>query len=266
MPSTNVSQTLFFGPSCLDGGSWYVCNNTTASNFVGCCEGDHSPCLNQDGYTGCLVGNVRPASFNASFAGKFQSQECEAGGTFYACPHTSPPFLGCCTLDPCSFGSCPLDYLRAAALANGTQANDFLGIMSTTSSASASSSTSSSLTSSSTSLAATSSTLTSTSTSSASSNATASSVPSNGGTHNKLKAGGIAGVVIGALALVGILSVLAFLWRRREQKKSERELREKQIYNEPESGFEHPPPGRGGESCKLCLSPIRIEKPKCKKD
>jgi hypothetical protein len=245
MSTFNVSQPLFFDPSCLSGGHWYVCPNTTASNFVGCCEGDHSPCDNQDGYVGCLRGNVRPASFNASYAGKIQSQDCDDGGKFYACPDTVLPFLGCCTIDACSFGSCPLDNLTGVALANGTRGYDFLGIPS-------SSSNSNSSTTSSSPSSATTSTGASNTNASASSTSTApASVPPPGG-KSTLKSGGIAGVAIGAVALVALVSVFAFLWRKHQHKK-ERE-REKLNQMDDELDVSNYHPQRGGEHSKSLIS------------
>jgi hypothetical protein len=206
----NVSQPLFFGPNCPSGGHWYVCTNTTASNYVGCCEG-LSPCDQQEGYTGCLVGNVRPASFNSSFAGKFQAQDCQEG-TFYTCPKSNPPFMGCCTQDACQLGYCPIDDLRAAKLANGSRANDFLPP--TTSSNSTSSTT---MSTSSTSTSKSTSTVSSASTT-GSSNSTATAPAQSG--HHTLKAGGIAGIVVGLAALAAILGIFAYLWKRRANKRA----------------------------------------------
>ena len=107
----------YINPSCPQGGSWFVC--PFGSRFLGCCASD--PCQN-----GCPGKNLKAASFNASDYGQFANQEC-ATGQFYTCDKTNPPFLGCCTINPCDAGQCPQTDLAPAFLSNDSaEAADFL--------------------------------------------------------------------------------------------------------------------------------------------
>ncbi|KAH7063545.1 hypothetical protein B0J12DRAFT_172340 [Macrophomina phaseolina] len=99
-----------FQPSCPNGGTWYSCG--AGVQFVGCCTAD--PC-NENG---CSAGNLRAASFNASYYGSFPDLECDSG-QFYTCTTTDPPFVGCCRENACrAAGSkgCPQVSLTGAHL------------------------------------------------------------------------------------------------------------------------------------------------------
>jgi hypothetical protein len=98
MPYVNKRQT--WGPSCPSGGTWYACG--TGSKFVGCCAND--PCA-----LGCLDGNLYPASFDPAFFGEFPDLVCNPGSAWYTCAGSKPPFMGCCSTNPCDAGCPPGD-------------------------------------------------------------------------------------------------------------------------------------------------------------
>jgi hypothetical protein len=108
-------------PFCPSGGYYYVC--PSGSKFFGCCQthSEDDVCQN-----GCSAGNLKPLSYNSSYAGRFSDQQCTAG-KYYTCAKTSPPFLGCCKSNPCQQSGCPVDDLAAAFLSNNpAEAADFL--------------------------------------------------------------------------------------------------------------------------------------------
>ncbi|KAI1506756.1 hypothetical protein F5X99DRAFT_404114 [Biscogniauxia marginata] len=137
------------GLSCPTGGEFYVCNQST-TRFIGCCM--HNPChidiipsqLNNSNIgleSGqCAPGALKPASFAASAYDAIPEQDC-AGPVnnldtisaitvqelWYVCADTQPPFLGCCSENPCSEGGCPAGSLAPAVLSdNATSAAVFL--------------------------------------------------------------------------------------------------------------------------------------------
>ena len=60
---------------------------------------------------------LAPASFDMNDYGKFQDQECPSGSQWHSCKFTDPPFMGCCTSDPCSTSAgCPVGDLTAGFL------------------------------------------------------------------------------------------------------------------------------------------------------
>lgn len=107
-----------FDPTCKDDGAkWYACPATSSnrSPFVGCCKTD--PCT----ISGCAVGNLAPASFNASAYGTMPDPSCGAASTFHSCvniPKNDTTFWGCCKTDACSAEGmkCPKGDLTAAVL------------------------------------------------------------------------------------------------------------------------------------------------------
>ncbi|OCK81126.1 hypothetical protein K432DRAFT_296233, partial [Lepidopterella palustris CBS 459.81] len=72
-----------FDPSCPSGGDWYACGY--GSSFVGCCTSD--PCK-----LDCPDGNLKPASFNTAYYGKFPELSCQSGIQFWTCTGSDPPF------------------------------------------------------------------------------------------------------------------------------------------------------------------------------
>ncbi|KAM0666237.1 hypothetical protein ACQRIU_004092 [Beauveria bassiana] len=112
-----------FGIECPSGGKLYA-NNATA--FLGCCSFD--PATVADGL--CTDAGIRPMAFDPDAYDKIPVQECAARSSslWYSCKGTEPPFLGCCTQNPCIKGSCSKPNLRAAKLnSNERLANSFLG-------------------------------------------------------------------------------------------------------------------------------------------
>jgi hypothetical protein len=175
----------YINPSCPLGGSWFACHS--GSRFLGCCASD--PCQN-----GCPKRNLKAASFNATDYGQFANQEC-ATGQFYTCTKTNPPFLGCCTSNPCDAGQCPQTDLAPAFLSNDPAvAADFLP--STTSAAATTLSIMKS-----TSTVATTTTLTPTA--------------SHPQVHSRVSRGAIIGIALGGLVVcVWLLAISMFLFVR----------------------------------------------------
>ena len=132
----NLSLRQVFQPSCPNGGDWYACDSGT--HFVGCCASD--PCT-----ITCSDGDLRPASFDPSFYGKFPDQQCNTGSRWYTCKYTDPPFMGCCKSPACDDG-CPDGDLTAGFLdSNPDDAAPFLSSGSSSTATSPSSSIASSL-------------------------------------------------------------------------------------------------------------------------
>lgn len=105
-----------FGLSCPNGGDFHICENTKRE-FIGCCTTD--PC--SDGSGLCEKENLRAASFSESSYLDIPPQSCDSTGGdnhFYTCTANDPPFIGCCTINPCVNMTCPSANLRAAVLSS----------------------------------------------------------------------------------------------------------------------------------------------------
>lgn len=105
-----------FGLSCPSGGDFHICENTKRE-FIGCCTVD--PC--SDGSGLCQKENLRAASFSESSYLNIPPQSCDSTGGddhFYTCTANDPPFIGCCTINPCVNMTCPSANLRAAVLSS----------------------------------------------------------------------------------------------------------------------------------------------------
>lgn len=105
-----------FGLSCPNGGDFHICENTKRE-FIGCCTTD--PC--SDGSGLCEKANLRAASFSESSYLDIPPQSCDSTGGdnhFYTCTANDPPFIGCCTINPCVNMTCPSANLRAAVLSS----------------------------------------------------------------------------------------------------------------------------------------------------
>lgn len=104
-----------FNPTCPTGSKWYACG--TGSKFVGCCA--TNPCSSD---AGCSAGNLRAASFDVAYYGTeaMPDQQCaNAGVRWYSCTLTHPPFLGCCSVDPCAnITGCPQQNLVQGLLSS----------------------------------------------------------------------------------------------------------------------------------------------------
>lgn len=105
-----------FGLSCPNGGDFHICENTKRE-FIGCCTTD--PC--SDGSGLCENANLRAASFSESSYLDIPPQSCDSTGGdnhFYTCTANDPPFIGCCTINPCVNMTCPSANLRSAVLSS----------------------------------------------------------------------------------------------------------------------------------------------------
>lgn len=105
-----------FGLSCPNGGDFHICENTKRE-FIGCCTMD--PCADGSGL--CDEMHLRAASFSESSYLDIPPQSCETSDgadQFYTCKANDPPFLGCCTINPCVNMTCPSANLRAAILSS----------------------------------------------------------------------------------------------------------------------------------------------------
>lgn len=163
-----------FGLSCPNGGDFHICENTKRE-FIGCCTMD--PCADGSGL--CEKTNLRAASFSESSYLDIPPQSCDSTGGddhFYTCTANDPPFLGCCTINPCVNMTCPSANLRAAVLSSDHDDRASFLAPSTSSSSGKPS--------------------------------TTAKTGSNG-----LSSGAIAGIVVGVVALV-ILAAGFVLWRR----------------------------------------------------
>ncbi|KAI1332620.1 hypothetical protein F5Y16DRAFT_121019 [Xylariaceae sp. FL0255] len=163
----DTDPRIRFGLSCPSGGDFYICQNST-TRFLGCCG--VNPCNdNLDGT--CPTGKLFAASFSAASGVDFVAQGCaatenadaidrvvvsprartgvlgswsriherndntaELSPAWYTCSDAIPPFLGCCTNNPCNNG-CSFGNLIPAVLSEDAKnASQFL-IPTTTSSA-----------------------------------------------------------------------------------------------------------------------------------
>ncbi|KAL4938802.1 hypothetical protein BDV06DRAFT_46673 [Aspergillus oleicola] len=110
---TSASQNCHF--TCPRGGTWYVCPDEPY--FVGCCSSD--PCTNSNTTSPCP--DVYAASYDASAFGgtifdSIRPNTCigRPNTNWYTCNFTEPPFIGCCSSNPCSEG-CPDDDVLQAS-------------------------------------------------------------------------------------------------------------------------------------------------------
>jgi len=102
------------GLSCPSGGAFYICN-AAVEPFIGCCT--INPCADGSGH--CPKNNLRSSSFSGDKYAEILAQECAGNnGTarWYTCMSTLPPFLGCCSGNPCATGACLANELEAARL------------------------------------------------------------------------------------------------------------------------------------------------------
>ncbi|KAM3440151.1 hypothetical protein NHJ13734_003424 [Beauveria thailandica] len=206
-----------FGIECLSGGKFYA-NNATA--FLGCCTFD--PATAADSL--CTDAGLRPMTFDPDAYDKIPVQECAARSSslWYSCKGTTPPFLGCCTHNPCIVGTCNKPSLGAAMLSSNERlASLFLeGVSDTTTTSTASSSTTTTAPTKTT--VAESSTTTPVSTTTPSSTAaptpsmTAAAGGGSGGSQG-VQPAVVAGMVIGIAAAAVAIALLVVWWMRRRR-------------------------------------------------
>ncbi len=209
-----------FGIYCVNGEPLYARNNVSA--FLGCCTID--PGTTDDFL--CPDGKVRPMMFNPDAYNKIPAQEClgnDANALWYSCAATSPPFLGCCTINPCNKGYCPGGYLKGAKLNSKDElATLFLKginfpIRTSTISSSSSASTASSSSSSTTTTTATTLGQTTAATSATPTLSASATPESNASGHKGIQPATIAGIVVGTAAATLAVALLIFWWLKRKR-------------------------------------------------
>ncbi|KAM0346713.1 hypothetical protein ACHAPU_005428 [Fusarium lateritium] len=123
---SDYDPLINLGLNCPYEGLFYICSNDPI-RFIGCCS--INPCGTRKGL--CPDQHLKPASFDKAHQGEIPPQACvndNVDVAWFTCPGISPPFIGCCAVDPCSRGSCPRRELRAAKLSDKTKSVDeFLG-------------------------------------------------------------------------------------------------------------------------------------------
>ncbi|TLD30724.1 hypothetical protein PspLS_03074 [Pyricularia sp. CBS 133598] len=117
-------MVLKLGPSCPVDGSFYVCEDAPIK-FIGCCM--TNPC---DNGGVCESKDLRPTTFNRGSYDKVPPQSCSASNgskSWFTCQNNNPPFLGCCSENPCRPTGCPQNSLIPARLSdNATEASVFI--------------------------------------------------------------------------------------------------------------------------------------------
>lgn len=106
-----------FGLSCPSGGSFYICENSS-TKFIGCCTVDACSASN-DG--SCPPKSLRVSSFSSEKYTELPTQDCDdprGKSIWWTCKFNQPPFMGCCSSNPCASGQCPLDDLVPAKLSD----------------------------------------------------------------------------------------------------------------------------------------------------
>ncbi|RSL46595.1 hypothetical protein CEP53_010262 [Fusarium sp. AF-6] len=111
------------GLDCPFNGTFYICKDSP-TRFIGCCT--LNPCGDRKGL--CPDEHLEPATYDSRY--RIPPQGCVNDNfavSWYTCPKTNPPFLGCCAVDPYSRGGCPDRELRAAKLSDKSDADLFVG-------------------------------------------------------------------------------------------------------------------------------------------
>ncbi|KAI0540634.1 hypothetical protein GGR58DRAFT_121225 [Xylaria digitata] len=115
--NTSEDPRIKFGLTCPVNGTFYICQDSP-TRFIGCCTVD--PCTSE--YEGeCPSSKLFAASFSSTSGAHFLPQSCASpynSSIWYTCDHTRPPFLGCCTNNPCSSNGCLTGHLFPARLSD----------------------------------------------------------------------------------------------------------------------------------------------------
>lgn len=113
------------GLSCPREGKFYICKGAE-TQFIGCCTED--PCVDGTGY--CPPSALRNSSYSQVAYREIPPQSCEAPNdesSWYTCSDLNPPFMGCCSSNPCANNGCAAEDLLAARVSdNATYAAPFL--------------------------------------------------------------------------------------------------------------------------------------------
>ncbi|KAI1425668.1 hypothetical protein F5Y12DRAFT_354185 [Xylaria sp. FL1777] len=203
-----------FGLSCPTGGNFYICQDSP-TRFVGCCGVD--PCA--PGRNGeCPMSELFNASFSADSGVMFLPQSCADpfnSSSWYTCDDALPPFLGCCTNNPCNNG-CSAGHLVPAILSEDPKNASQLMLPETTTTAPATTVTSSA-------------TITSMLPA-----GTESSAPNS----TSARAGMIAGISVAGVVVL-LLVITAYLWVERRKQARKHSEHEQTIQS---NGFFQEPP------------------------
>ncbi|KAI0969326.1 hypothetical protein F4678DRAFT_440073 [Xylaria arbuscula] len=195
----------YLGLSCQSSGDFYICQDSK-TQFLGCCEID--PCGSKGGL--CPSSALSPSKFAPLKYNEIKPQSCTSStknALWYTCTN-GPTFLGCCASNPCNNdGVCPGDDLVGAVLnSDKSDASVFLTTTATVASISTS------LTH----------TTISATTSSTTKRATLVSSPTSSSISGPISSkssgapiGGILGSVLGGIAVLGLVALVIFLYRRR---------------------------------------------------
>ncbi|KJZ77814.1 hypothetical protein HIM_02991 [Hirsutella minnesotensis 3608] len=219
-----------FGIKCPAKSNFYVCSSSK-SQFIGCCS--INPCDRPDG--DCPQDKLEATSFYKSAYNLIPPQDCVgesralSDALWYTCAATDPPFMGCCTENPCkSSAGCPKNSVRAASLSTTRDyAAPFLGLPIESAPKPSASSASSSTSSATATFVHVHTTL--------QAGATSTGKPTG---SSGLSSGSVAGISIGATAAaVMIFSALFFWLKRRSSQNSQQDMQ-----------WPPPPPGPHGQA------------------
>ncbi|KAG9251556.1 uncharacterized protein F5Z01DRAFT_269420 [Emericellopsis atlantica] len=116
MPLADPKVQNNLGTSCSGNASFYVCDERD-TKFLGCCS--INPCKTDDGL--CPDDDFESASYRDSSHALIMAQDCQSDAPevqWWTCLANDPPFMGCCSLNPCAKGECPSKNLFPAKLSS----------------------------------------------------------------------------------------------------------------------------------------------------
>ena len=126
MPLAHHEVQSALGTTCKDNASFYVCYEKE-SKFLGCCTID--PCKTDDGL--CPDDDLAYSSYDPGSHNQISQQSCQSDRPdvqWWTCTGPDPPFMGCCSTNPCvEDDGCPNDQLFPARLSDDPEyAKSFL--------------------------------------------------------------------------------------------------------------------------------------------
>ncbi|KAI6779720.1 uncharacterized protein J7T54_005750 [Emericellopsis cladophorae] len=116
MPLADPKVQNNLGTSCSGTASFYVCDERD-TKFLGCCS--INPCKTDNGL--CPDDDFESASYRDSSHALIMAQDCQSDAPevqWWTCLANDPPFMGCCSLNPCVEGECPSKNLFPAKLSS----------------------------------------------------------------------------------------------------------------------------------------------------